>query len=71
MLVETIFHQAVMRLLSMKYHISSSGIVWVFFNGIFQPLFRFHQNANHSVGKVGTQRARLVMGGGRVRPSIC
>jgi len=30
-LVESTFHQAIVRLLSMKYHILSSGIVW----GIF------------------------------------
>jgi len=67
-LVETRFHQAVMRLLSMKYHINSSCIVWVFLDGIFQSFVRFHQNANQSSGKEGTQRARLVLGVGRVRP---
>jgi len=55
----------------MKYHISSSGIAWGFFDGIFQLFVRFYQNANHSVGKEGTRRARLVLGGGRVRPSLC
>jgi len=55
----------------MKYHISSSGILWVFFDGNFQSFVRFHQNTNHSAGKEGTRRARLVLGGGRVRPSLC
>ena len=61
----------VMKLFLMKYHISSSGIVWGFFDGIFQSCVRFHQNDNHSVGKEGTRRARLVFGGERVRPSLC
>ena len=70
-LVETRFHQAVMRLLLMKYHISSSGIVWGFFDGIFQSFVRFYQNANHIVDKEETRRARLMLAGGRVRPSLC
>jgi len=60
---ETRFHQAVMRLLSMKYHIFCSGIVWGFFDGILQLFVRFHKKANHSVGKEGTRRARLALGG--------
>jgi len=55
----------------MKSHISSSGIVWGIFDGIFQSFVRFHQKNNHSVGKKGTPRAMLVLGGGRVRPSLC
>jgi len=41
------------------------------FDGIFQSFVIFHQNANHSCGKEGTRRARLVVGGGKVRPSLC
>jgi len=65
-LVETRFHQAVVRLLSTKYHMSSSDVVWGGLNGNFQSFVRFHQNADHSGGKQGTQRARLVLGGGEL-----
>jgi len=60
-----------MRLLIIKHHISSSGIVCVFFDETFQSFVKFHQNAHDSVGKEGTQRARLVLGRKRVRPSLC
>ena len=65
-LVENRFHQAVVRLLSTKYHMSSSDVVWGGLNGNFQSFVRFHQNADHSGGKQGTQRARLVLGGGEL-----
>jgi len=42
-----------------------------FFDGIFQSFVILHQNAEHGGGKEGTRRARLVVGGGKVRPSLC
>jgi len=59
-----------MRILSIKHHTIGSGIVWgFFFDENFQSFVRFHQNADHSVGKEGTQRARLVLGGACGLPS--
>ena len=68
---KTRFHQAVTRLLSMKYHIISSGIVWGFF-GIFRSLSDSIKMRTKLLVKKGpTRRARLVLGGGRMRPSLC